>query len=170
MPYYCTLQGFALYRYPPYLMCARELVKNLYGVPTVQDGIQRLLTGLSQTTVALATSVGPGGFMEVAEVMDTYFEFAEVYVEHCPLMLLGHPSVPHDPGVLPTLIQFATAALRHLEGDAVDPAIRFVRALLESLSEDTPAAYKATMSGLLTGASTCFFFGPPFVHALRPPG
>ena len=133
--------------------------------------MQRLLTGLSQTTVALATSVGTVGFMEVAEVMDAYFEFVEVYVEHCPLMLLGHPGAPHDAGVLPTLMQFATVALRHLEGDAVDPAIRFVRALLESLSEDQPEAYKATMEQLVAGTSAAAArsVGPADLGAGRAP-
>jgi hypothetical protein len=157
------VQGFAQYHYPPYLWCSRELARSLHVVPAVQPSLERLLYGITQTALAQAAAVGPARLMEVADMLDPYFEYAEVYVQSMPSLLVAAPSAAAAAGVgaapapteplLPMLMQLATAALCHLEGDAADPAIRFVRAVLESLGDDQPDAYRVLVHQLLTG--TC---------------
>ena len=151
-------QGFAQYRYPPYLLCARELVKAMHFVPGHQEAVQQLLIGLTQSTMALASSLGPAGLIEEDDVFNEYLTFVEMYVVNCPTMLLGRPEAPQE-AVLPAIMQFTAAAMRHLDGDSVEGALLLIRAIVETLADDCPPSYRAAVEHLLNGARVVVVWG-----------
>jgi len=143
-----------MYKYPPYVICAREMAKAMNVIPGAEAGVLRLLVGLSQTAMALLSAQGAAGFVEYGEVVEEYFYFAEFYAASAPALLAGVPVAPQE-AVLPAQVQFAAAALRYLDGDGVGSVINFIKALLDSLMDaDRPPAFEAQLSQLLVGKAS----------------